>query len=137
MPMFTQAEIDAARRREAERDASLRRTTAGEIRDWLAGRDDVAAAAVDPAAPDTVAVTLNDGRLLAATVHTDEQSLPAPRTGQDPEHQALAEELVSWLRRQDGIGQAWTAPEFGAVGVELADGTEFTITLDARGAGRS
>lgn len=46
MPLFPQDEIDAAQRREADRDASLHATTAQELRSWLACQDDVAEASI-------------------------------------------------------------------------------------------
>ncbi|MGW1007448.1 hypothetical protein ACWDBD_44230 [Streptomyces sp. NPDC001118] len=128
MPLFSEAEIDAARRREAARDASLRATTAGEVRDWLAAQDDIADASVHPDAPATVAVRLTGGLLLAVTVSTDDEP-PRPAEPGAETHQALAERLRTWLTRETGIGQAWNIPDSTTVGVELVDGTEFTITI--------
>ncbi|MER6125355.1 hypothetical protein ABT173_22520 [Streptomyces sp. NPDC001795] len=131
MPLFSQDEIDAARRREAARDASLRATTAGEVRAWLAGQDDVADAQVHPDAPATVAVRLTDGLLLAVTVATDDEP-PRPAEPGTEAHQALAERISTWLTRETGISQAQTLPGTTTVGAELVDGTEFTLTVTHR-----
>jgi hypothetical protein len=128
MPLFSQAEIDAARRREAARDASLRTTTAGEVRTWLASQDDIADAVIHPGAPATVAVQLTDGLLLALTIATDDEP-PRPAAPGTETHQALAERITTWLTRETGISQARTLPGTTTIGIELTDGTEFTLTI--------
>ncbi|MFF8994511.1 hypothetical protein ACF09H_32225 [Streptomyces sp. NPDC014983] len=131
MPLFSQAEIDAAREREAARDASLRATTAEELRTWLTAQDDVADAVIHPDAPGTVAVRLADGLLAAVTVSTDD--VPADTTAPSAAaHQALAERIRTWLTGEAGIGQTWLIPRTSALGVELEDGTYFTITVSPR-----
>jgi hypothetical protein len=131
MSLFPQAEIDAARRREAERDASLRAATASQVRTWLAGQDDVADAVIHPGTPASVAVRLAGGLLTAVTVSTDDvpPALAAPGTAV---HQALAERISTWLAGEAGIAQARTVPGTTTAGVELVDGTEFTITVSPR-----
>ncbi|MFM9452539.1 hypothetical protein [Streptomyces europaeiscabiei] len=130
MSLFPQAEIDAARRREAERDASLRAATAGEVRTWLVGQDDVADAVIHPGTPAAVAVRLAGGLLTAVTVTVSTDGVPpalaAPGTAV---HQALAERISTWLAGEAGIAQARTVPGAATAGVELVDGTEFTITV--------
>ncbi|MEO3978959.1 hypothetical protein [Streptomyces sp. CAU 1734] len=131
MPLFPQAEIDAAREREAARDASLRATTAGELRAWLTAQDDVADAVIRPDAPGTVAVQLADGLLAAVTVSTGDVLPPAaaPFTAA---HQAFAERIRTWLTGEPGIRQTWPVPRTAALGVELEDGTDFTIAVSPR-----
>ncbi|WP_329020299.1 hypothetical protein [Streptomyces sp. NBC_01601] len=131
MSLFSPAEIDAARQREAARDASLRATTAGEVRNWLAGQDDVTEAAIHPDAPATIAVRLTSGLLMAVTVFTDDVP-PAPAAPDTAAHQALAERISSWLAGEAGIDQTWTIPGTTTLGVDLVDGTEFTITVTRR-----
>ncbi|MFK0142438.1 hypothetical protein [Streptomyces murinus] len=131
MPLFSQAEIDAAREREAARNASLRATTAGELRTWLTAQDDVADAVIRPDAPGTVAVRLADGLLAAVTVSTGDVLPPATASGAAA-HQALAERIRTWLTGEAGIGQTWLIPRTAALGVELEDGTDFTITVSPR-----
>lgn len=131
MSLFSQAEIDAAREREAARDASLRATTAGELRTWLTAQDDVADAVIHPRSPGTVAVRLADGLLAAVTVSTDDV-LPPPAASGTAAHQRLAERIRSWLAGEPGIDQAWPIPRTTALGAELDDGTEFTIIVSPR-----
>ncbi|MEU0110688.1 hypothetical protein ABZ313_35730 [Streptomyces sp. NPDC006251] len=131
MPLFPQDEIDAACHREAERDASLRATTAGELRSWFASQDDVAEADIQPATPDTVALRLADGVLITVTVSTDDGP-PAPCGAEAAAHQALAGRIRGWLAGESGIGQAWSIPSTSAVGVELVDGTAFTVIVSSR-----
>ncbi|MFM9452546.1 hypothetical protein [Streptomyces europaeiscabiei] len=131
MPLFPQTEIDAARRREAVRDVSLRTSTAGELRSWLAGQDDVADASVHPDTPaGTVSVRLADGLLMAVTVSTDNR-LPAPAAAGAAAHQQLAERIRTWLAGESGLDQVWSIPSTTALGVDLVDGTEFTIIVSA------
>jgi hypothetical protein len=47
-------------------------------------------------------------------------------------HQALAERISTWLAGEAGIARARTVPGTTTAGVELADGTEFTITVSPR-----
>ncbi|MGA5442216.1 hypothetical protein ACPCKW_22225 [Streptomyces griseoincarnatus] len=131
MPLFPRDEIDAACHREAERDASLRATTAGELRSWLAGQDDVAEADISPATPDTVALRLADGALMTVTVSTDDEP-PTPSGAKASAHQALAGRIRAWLAGESGIGQAWCIPSTSTVGVELVDGTAFTVIVSSR-----
>jgi hypothetical protein len=131
LSLFSQDEVDAAHRREAARNASLRATTAGEVRDWLADQGDVAEASVHPDAPGTITVRLTDGPLVAVTVSFDEE-LPAPTTPDATVH-ALAERIRTWIAGEGGIDQAWAVPSRpAAVGVELVDGGTFTIALAPR-----
>jgi hypothetical protein len=130
-PLFSQDEVDAAHRREAARNPSLRATTAGEVRDWLAGQEDVADAALYPGSPGVIAVRLAGGLLVAVTISTGEE-LPAPTAPDDTVH-ALTERIRTWLAGEHGIDQAWAIPSRpAALGAELVDGTMFTIALTLR-----
>ncbi|MDX3697836.1 hypothetical protein PV726_48310 [Streptomyces europaeiscabiei] len=112
------------------RDVSLRTSTAGELRSWLAGQDDVADASVHPDTPaGTVSVRLADGLLMAVTVSTDNR-LPAPAAGAAA-HQQLAERIRTWLAGESGLDQVWSIPSTTALGADLVDGTEFTIIVSA------
>ncbi|MBC7272255.1 hypothetical protein ACF09G_36300 [Streptomyces albogriseolus] len=131
MPLFSEDEINAARRREAERNASLRVTTAAELRNWLAGQAEVSHASIHPDAPGTVALELAEGGSLSITVSTDDGPL-APADPEAVAHQELAERISRWLSGETGIAQAWTIPSTTTVGVELVDGDEFTVIIGSR-----
>lgn len=128
MPLFSQAEIDAAQRRETERDASLRTTTAEQLRAWLVGQDDVAEASIHPATPDIVAVQLADGVLMSIVVSTVDEP-PAPSGAAPPVLEVIVRRIRAWFAGEAGIDQAWRIPSTSAVGVELVDGTAFTVIV--------
>ncbi|MYZ39155.1 MULTISPECIES: hypothetical protein, partial [unclassified Streptomyces] len=76
-------------------------------------------------------VRLADGLLAAVTVSTGDV-LPPTTAPSAAAHQALAERIRTWLTGEAGIGQTWLIPRTAALGVELEDGTDFTITVSPR-----
>jgi hypothetical protein len=67
---------------------------------------------------------------LAATISTDDRLL-APAAAGAAAHQQLAERIRTWLAGESGIDQVWSIPSTTALGVDLVDGTEFTIIVSA------
>ncbi|MFJ4680549.1 hypothetical protein [Kitasatospora sp. NPDC088783] len=128
--MFSQAQIDEARAREAALEQSIRRTVAGEVLRWLSAQDDAAGPAADRDRPDTVSATVS-GVPLTLTTRTGDDRLPADPAAPEPAVR-LARRLASWFRSQDGIQDARQITPGPAVTVELDTGDTFSVTIATR-----